>query len=245
MPENEQPKTEPQTPAAGTPTPISPPAEWTAGPQSRFAGKTKEEILGIAEGLAVVAERFNQPIVQAPPVNRFDLDLPDDQYVDGRQVKQLLAQYANAPAPTDPRAAQAILGIVQMQRADEFKRWGGEIQGFIRGMALEHWTLDNLNMAVDIVKSRHIDDLAAEKAQRIINESHPTIRSGSGGSGGVLHTQQRTLADASLPKTWVDQARARGIDESVVREFAAMQGTTPEEYLAEVEKYGKGAVIRG
>jgi hypothetical protein len=214
---------------------------------------TKEQILGIAEGTAVVVEqqnqllqRFNQP-VHHPQPNAFDLDreLPDGEYADNAKVKTIFRHLANQPQPQDSRGAQALLGIIQIQRSDEFKRWRNEITAELSKLSMEHWTLDNLNVVVDIVKSRHIDDLAAEKAQRIVSESHPTIRSGSGGSGSVTHTQPFSLDSDKVPASWALAAKAAGITEAEVREFCEQTGQTVQQYMADLERFGKGAIVRG
>jgi hypothetical protein len=257
MSDSASPESTPET--TTPPSPTAPPAgasEWRAGQHSQFAGRSAEEILGIAEGQrlaleqqAAVLQRFNQP-THTEPRNRFDLDVQDDEYLTGRQVKGLFQQLANQPAPVDQTArnlaAQGLYTNIRAARADEFKRWGSEIDNEIRRLDVSYWTYDALNTIVNMVRANHVDELVAEKAQRLANEAHPTIRSGSGGSGGGPLTQQRTLDSDTLPKSWVDKARLLGIDETTVREFAQIAGTTPDEYLADVEKYGKnGAVIRG
>jgi hypothetical protein len=218
---------------------------------------TKEEILGIATGQAAalqnantLLQRFNQP-AQEPRANAFDLDreLPDGEYAENSKVKDIIRRLGAQTPQSDPVArqiaAQNALGLVQLQRPDEFKRWGQEIRQMANGMAQDNWTVDNLSIIVDIVKSRHVDELAAEKAQQLVNESHPTIRSGTGGSGSVSQTQL-TLASDRLPKSWVEKAKMLGIDEAVVREFCQVTGQTEEQYLADIERYGKnGSVIRG
>jgi hypothetical protein len=252
----------PPNPNETTPAPsLSAPPTGAAEPyrapaHSRFAGRTAEEILGIAEGLATVAERFNQPVQQqqqAPAPNRFDLDLPrvaDDEYVSGAQFNETIRRFQNMPAPVDQQArnlaAQSIYAAVQLQHPEEFKRWKPEIDAEIRKLPPEYWTNDNLHVIVKMVRANHIDELAAEKAQRLLSESHPTIRSGTGGSGSGPLTHTRTLADDSLPQDWVKRANAAGITEEIVREFCNLTGQTPEQYLADVERYGKNAgVIRG
>jgi len=194
-------------------------------------------------------QRFNQP-VQQPESSRFDLDLPaDDEYIDGKKFKQILSRVVNQGPPVDATArnlaAQGLYTNIRSQFADDFKRWGGEIDAEIRKLPVDYWTYDALNTIVKMVRANHIDEIAAEKAQRLVNESHPTIRSGTGGLGGVTHTQQKNLESPELPKGWVDKARAAGIDEATVREFCNLTGQTPDQYLAEVEKYGKGAIIHG
>lgn len=251
-----QPPTEPNatTETASSSAPHSGANEWRAGAHAdpRLAGKSAEEILGIASALLTVAEKFNQPVPAQPPapppVNRFDLDLPDDDYIQGRQVKQLLQQVANQPPPVDHAArqlaAQAVYSNLMQMEADTFKRWRGEIEAEARKLPVEYWTLDNLKTIVEIVKSRHVSEIAAEMAQRLRDESHPTIRSGTGGSGGVPNTQASLLETG--PSDMLARLRAVGIQsEAELRQACQGTGIQPEQYLAELEKYGKGAVIRG
>lgn len=196
-------------------------------------------------------ERATQAAPPPAPVqqrDRFDLDIPDDEYLNGAQLKQILSRMAAQPAPVDwtsrQQSAGALLAAVQMQRAEDFKRWGPEINAELQKLAAEHWTLDNLKILVDIVRSRHIDELAAERAEQLRNDTHPTIRSG-GGSGSGPHTAQPTLAQEGLPKDWVDKLRAQGIDEAKVQEFCKETGQTVEQYYADVMRWGKGGVIHG
>jgi hypothetical protein len=221
---------------------------WRAGQHSRFAGRSAEEILGIAETLASVAEKFNQPVAQpqTPAPNRFDLDIPDDDYMTGKQVKGILHHLANQPTPFDPVARQAAAGAlyatIKLQWPEEFRKWEGEIRQEASKLPIEYWNLDNLTQIVRIVRSNHVDEIAAEKAQRLANESHPTIRSGSGGSGGVSTNHPFETGPADM----LARLKAVGIQsEAELREACKGTGIEPEQYLAELEKYGKGAVIRG
>lgn len=195
-------------------------------------------------------DRFNQPTPQPQaPVNRFDFDLPDDEFLTGRQVRGILNQMASQPGPVDNEAraqnAANAWGMAEIKHPDEFKRWGQEIRNEAAKLPVQYWNLDNLSQIVRIVRSNHIEELAAEKAQRLINESHPTIRSGTGGSGSGPLTQQISVEADGVPKGWATQAKAAGITEAEVREFCAQVGITPEQYMADLVKYGKGAVIRG
>lgn len=226
---------------------------WRAPANSRFAGKTAEEILGIADASLYALDRVQQqqyvpPVQQQQQQNRFDLDIPDDEYLNGAQLKRIISQIASQPAPVDYTARQqsagALLSAVQMQRADDFRRWGPEINIELQKLPMESWTLDNLKILVDIVKSRHIDELAAEKAEQLRNDPHPTIRAG-GGSGGGTHTPQLTLEQDGLPKDWVDKLRAQGIDEAKVQEFCNLTGQTVAQYYKDVMTFGKSGVIHG
>lgn len=187
--------------------------------------------------------------VQAPQMSRFDLDIADDDFVDGKRLKQLVSRYANNPNTVDygarQQAAGALLATVEMRRADEFKRWGMEIRQELVKLDPGNWTLDNLNIVVDIVKSRHIDELAAERAQRLVNESHPTIRSGSGGSGPGVPYRQPTMDSEGVPREWASAAKAAGISEQQIWEFCQQAGITEEQYYRDLIKYGKGGTIHG
>jgi hypothetical protein len=214
-----------------------------------------DQILGIVEGQAValdqansMLQRFNQPAQVAEPKNRFDYDIPDDEYLTGRQVKGILERFANAPAPVDPVArSQALsltIGHLREKYKDEFKRWGAEITQECAKLPQEYWNLDTLSTCVDIVKSKHIDELVAEKAQRLANESHPTIRSGSGGSGSVpqSHASIFETGDPAL----LSQLRAAGItDEVELRRACEGTGVSPDDFVKEFVKYGKSGVVRG
>ena len=220
---------------------------WVAGQHSTFAGRSAEEILGIAEAQAAMLARPIQ--VQAPQPSRFDLDIKDEDYVDGRQLKQLVSRFANNPNTVDygarQQAAGALLATVEMRRADEFRRWGMEIRQELVKLDPGNWTLDNLNIVVDIVKSRHIDELAAEKAQRLVSESHPTIRSGTGGTGSGVPYKQQNMESEGVPREWSQAAKAAGISEQQIWEFCQAAGISEQQYYADLIKYGKGGHIHG
>jgi hypothetical protein len=255
MPDTEQPTSTNETTAPPSPSvaPTTSP-EWRAG-GGRFAGMTAAEILGVAEGQSAALEnansmlqRFNQPI-QEQPKNRFDMDLPadDSEYLQVGQVRRLISNLANQPAPVDQRArqlaAESLFGNLQQSRADEFKRWGSEIRAEIAKLHVDYWTYDALNTIVNMVRANHVDELVAEKAQRLANESHPTIRSGTGGLGSGSHTQP---IFETGPKDMLARLKAVGISsEAELRQACAGTGIEPDQYLAELEKYGKGAIIRG
>jgi hypothetical protein len=219
-----------------------------AGQHSAFAGRSAEEILGIAEAQAAMLNRPVQVQVPQQQYSRFDMDVPDDDYVSGKQLKALASRFANNAHSVDygarQQAAGALLATVEMRRHEEFKRWGTEIRQELVKLDPGNWTLDNLNIVVDIVKSRHIDELAAEKAQRLVSESHPTIRSGTGGSNGVPY-KPKTMDSDGVPREWTQAAKAAGISEQQIWEFCQAAGISEETYYNDLIKYGKGGTIHG
>lgn len=196
--------------------------------------------------------KFNQPAPQPIVVqqqDRFDYDLPDEEYLTGKQVKGLLNKLASAPRQSDPvasaRNAKTSWELLQIKRPNEFKRWGQEIYMEAQRLPVENWDVDNLSIIVDIVSGRHVNELAAEKAQQLRDESHPTIRSGTGGSGSGPLTHEKSLDADGIPAEWRAQAKALGMTEGQVREFCSEMGITEAQYYADLQKYGKGSVIRG
>lgn len=194
-------------------------------------------------------DRFNQPQPQPQtPQNRFDMDLPDDEYIQGRDVKRILQQ-VTAQAPQDPVARAQAAGALYMaikadpSNKDIFPRWEAEFRNEAAKLPVEHWNLDTLATIARIVRSNHVAELAREMAEQMSNEAHPTIRSGTGGSGGVPQVQQRL--DDVAPEGWRKEALAKGITEATVLEFCQVTGQTPEQYMAELTRFGKGGVIHG
>jgi hypothetical protein len=231
----------------GPPGTTAEPPQWRAGQHSPYAGMSAEEIHGIA--LAQSAA-LNRPVqVQVPQMNRFDMDIADDDYVDGKRLKQMVARFANNTQSVDygarQQAAGALLATVEMRRQEEFKRWGMEIRQELVKLDPGSWTLDNLNIVVDIVKSRHIDELAAEKAQRLVNESHPTIRSGTGGTGSGVPYKQQNMDSEGVPREWSQAAKAAGISEQQIWEFCQAAGISEQQYYTDLIKYGKGGHVHG
>ena len=247
---SEAPNGNPETPSdpGGPPGTTAEPPRWVAGQHSSFAGRSAEEILGIAEAQAAMLARPVQ--VQVPQqMSRFDLDIADEDYVDGKRLKQLVSRFANNPNTVDygarQQAAGALLATVEMRRSEEFKRWGMEIRQELVKLDPGNWTLDNLNIVVDIVKSRHIDELAAEKAQRLVSESHPTIRSGTGGTGSGVPYKQQNMDSEGVPREWAQAAKAAGISEQQIWEFCQAAGISEQQYYTDLIKYGKGGHVHG
>jgi hypothetical protein len=238
-----------QSDQGGPPGTTSEPPRWVAGQHSSFAGRSAEEILGIAEAQAAMLNRPVQVQMPQQQFSRFDMDIADDDYVDGKRLKQIVSRFANNAQSVDygarQQAAGALLATVEMRRTEEFKRWGMEIRQELVKLDPGSWTLDNLNIVVDIVKSRHIDELAAEKAQRLVNESHPTIRSGTGGTGSGVPYKQQNMESEGVPREWSQAAKAAGISEQQIWEFCQAAGISEQQYYADLIKYGKGGHVHG
>lgn len=239
------------------------PEAWRPGPNapSWAQGRSQEEILNIAAAAVDQLAKFNQspapmqqPQYQAPPQqpNRFDMDMPDDDFISGRQMKQILQQYGQQ-AQGDPVARQLAasgnMRTIQKDEADAFRRWGPEVHMEIAKLPPDLRSLDNLQLIVDIVKSRHVQELvdeqARQKAVQLAQEQVATIRSGTGGSTAIPNTQNYDLKSNELPEHWRELASKYGLTLDQVREFTQATGETMDQYFETVKRYGKGGVIHG
>jgi len=225
-----------------------------------------EEVLGLADMAVSQLARFNQgpgiqqhqvspmpQYPQSPAPTRFDMDLSDDEFVSGRQVKQILQHYGNQANQGDPVARQLAASsnvmTIQQVEADAFRRWGPELHAMIAQVPAEMRTVDNLQHIVQLVRGRHVQELVDEQARqqavRLAEEQVATIRSGTGGSPTSPQQQQIDLTSSELPEDWRKLAEKNGLTMDAVREFCQATGETVESYFASVKKHGKGAIISG
>lgn len=246
------------------PAPSAPePFRYGAGPgvPDWAVGRTAHEVLGLTQAAVDRLQQFNQGHVVTgapaapnpePAPSRFDLDLRDEDYVTGAQAKAMLARAAAYPVG-DPvarhLAASSNLMLLRQAEHDAFRRWGPELETEISRLPAEHRSVDNLKVLVDIVKSRHVQELAEElgrqQAERLMSEQVATIRSGAGGSTTLPNGQPSTLDNPDLPEAWVKQCRDLGITMAQVDEFCQATGDTRESYFKLVQTHGKSAVVHG
>lgn len=203
----------------------------------------------------------HQPAPVAPTPPPSIADLPDDDYVSGKQVREYvnrLAQTAMAPQLEQASAlgASAAVGLLQREHTEDFRRWGPEIHSLIAGIPANQRTLDNLERVVKYVRSEHLSELLADQErelrQRLQSEMvSPGLRSnGAPGAGPVpTNTTELSLANEGIPAAWRKQAAEAGITEHVIDEFLrANEGMTREGFFQMLTKGGvmtDKAVLRG
>lgn len=242
------------TPPSGTATngtgaPTSAPEPWRA-PETAPAwarGRTAEEILAASTALAeqnqqmygLLQQQLNPPKPAQPPVQ-----IADDDFTTGAQVRgyldQRAQQFQQALGSTANQTASVIRGFVETQDPEPFKRWGREIDALLQNVPKDQWTLDAVRQAVRIVKADHVDELAAERAERLAAERIPTMRSNGGAGTGSVPTTSLGLDSPTIPDHWKRSAAAVGLGESELREFCAANGMTPDQF---VEQFGKGNLL--
>ena len=234
----------------GTPTPPTPwRAPETADPA--FRGKSAEEILGIAQTLYGVAQRFNQQGVVAPaaPAPAAPASIPqpiqDDDFVTGGAVRQYVDQAARGFQPvlqqTLQQTAAMAHAFARQQHADAFQRFGPEIEAELSRIPVEMRNLDNITTIVDVVRGRHWRELAEEKARELAASIAPTLRSnGNGlpGSGGPASTTP-TLQSDKIPDAWRQKAQAVGLDDAAIADFCRANGMTTQQFY---DQFSKGQI---
>lgn len=228
----------------GTPTPSSTPPGTSPGAPSaeswrapasagRFAGKTAEEVLGIAAALTDIVERGAQP--PAPPAPLPADDIADDEYVSGAQVKRLLQSRPVDDTPVR-LAADANLSITRQRFARDFERYGSEIDAKLRTIPHNLRTLDNLETVVKLVRSDHLDEIVSEEATRRASEMAPALRSSGAAAPGAPVTREYSLESDKIDPEWKRRALESGITERVVEDFCRANDMPVEAFYKQFEK---------
>lgn len=228
----------PPAPPAGTPPASSTPPGTTVGAPWRapatagkFAGKTAEEVLGIAEALADMVQAGGAPAAPAAPAAP---SFNDDDYLTGAQVKQLLATRQPDTSGVE-LAASANVSIVRSQYAALFAKYGPEIDAMIARVPQNLRTIDNLAQCVKLVRSDHLDEIVAEESTRRASEMAPTFRSTGSGAPPAPASREYSLESDKIDPEWKKRALANGVTESTVAEFCRGNDMTPEAFYKQFD----------
>ena len=218
-------------------------------------GKTAAEVLAIGKTMNTVLEKFNQQgAVQHPAQPQYQSQpqyqqpqygyqqppppvetLGDDEFLTGRQVKLFGQQLAQSMAPQFQQAvnlaAQTAVGVAQTRYADEFKRWGPEINALVANMPRETLSLDNIGLVVDVVRGRHYRELVDDAARQRAAEMVPSLRP----NGGATEPPGPSGLDAQVPPDWSAKARSVGLGDAEIREFCAANNMPVETFYKQFE----------
>lgn len=228
-------------PAGGTP--------WRAGPNSRFAGKSAEEIHALAEQQQNALEQQNRLLEQVAlrmqhqpqaPVQDFQPQGNPSDFVDLATTEKLVnhrLQQAAAPIGQQMQSlyamqAQNSLSMIKEKNTELFRKYGGEIMGELASVPHHLWTLDGLNKVVNMVRGNHWQEVADERAREMVANQDPALRP-SGGAGGYpqyQQTQKITESDA-LPAEYRALLQAKGVTDDAVREFCRATGQSVEQWM--------------
>lgn len=231
-------------PTSGTPTPLSTPPGSTAGsgapeawraPASsgRFAGKSAEEVLGIAAALADIVQNGNGG-APAPTPEPVAFDVADDEYVSGAQFKRLMAERRPDNTAVD-LAASANVGITQQRFAQDFAKYGPEINAMIARVPAGMRTLDNLAQVVKMVQADHLDEIVRERANTLASNMEPTLRSNGAAAPLAPVVRDQSLESDKIPADWKQRALKAGVTERVVEEFCRANDMSPEAFYKQFD----------
>ena len=166
---------------------------------------------------------------------------PED-YITGAQLataqQQAYAQYVQ-PGVNQALdlAASGNLDRVKQKYADKFAKYGPEILATLSVVPKAQWTIDNLEKVVKLSLVDHVDEMARERAEHLLSEMTPTMRSGGAGSGSVPTPQPDfSLKSEKLPEAWRKRAESLGLTEQALTEFCASNGMSREDFFKQFEK---------
>lgn len=195
---------------------------------------TAEQILGIAQ---TATDMLSSVPAAAPTVapQPSVFDVGDDEYVSGAQLKR----YFNERPATDDvairLAGDASLGIVKQQFAQDFARYGPEIDALIARVPSNLRTIDNLQRVVKMIRSDHVDEIAAERAQQLAATMAPGLRPTGGGAPLAPVSREHSLESEKIPPEWKERARAAKITEDTVAEFCRANDMTPIDFYKQFD----------
>jgi len=193
---------------------------------------TPEQILGIAETSVQMLQAPAAPPPAAPATPSFDV--ADDEYITGAQYRQLMAARPVDDSATR-LAADANVSIVRSQYAQDFAKYGAEVNALIDRIPVNQRTIDNLALAVRMVRSDHVDEIAAERAQQLAATMTPTLRPTGGGAAAAPVSRDASLESEKIPQEWKDRARAAKLTEENVADFARANGMTTAQFYKQFE----------
>lgn len=217
-------------------------------PRPWARGKTVSEVLGIAETLNTTVSRYISsppPPAAAPPAPvQPQNGLADDQIVYGADLNRF------APAAIDQRLASQINPVydtmasmaqqtVRSKYAAEFASYGPEINAMWASIQdKRQHTVDNLEMAVKVVLTNHLDEIASQRAQRLVQERPETLRSLGAAPPAVAPQPDHSLQSEKLPADWKNWAQQAGLTEQAIDEFCRGNEMSREQFFGQFAKRG-------
>lgn len=191
---------------------------------------------------------YTAPTPQAPPAPA-PQHIDPEGYLTGAQAQALqrdaLAQIQPEYTSAIDLAASGNLHSVQREYERDFSRFGPEILAEVNNLPKKLWNVDNLRKIVKYVKAGHLDELAREQAEQLVQHMEPSMRSiGSAGAAPAPVDDNSFSAQwQKLPPEWRQKAERDGITESVVREFVqGNDGMTVEQFFTQ---FGNTAIGEG
>lgn len=255
------------SPPPGTTSPASAttasPSEFRFGPESELwmQGKTPAEVTVIAKQLAEVAARavvqpqpqYQQPMYQGQPGQPYyvvpaqsqaqpEPPLGPDDYVTGKVLQDMGGRYVQEVQryvnPAIEMAASSNYDRIREKYAKDFAKYGHEIAPLLQNLPKTEWSIDKLTTVVDLVRGRHVEELASERAAQLAANPSSALRS----TGAPGTSPAQTSPNEGLTDVQRESLKRRGITPEMVADFCAKKGdgTTPQQWYQQFGKYSVG-----
>ena len=210
-------------------------------------GMTAEEVLNAGsqmyDGLSTLAQQPQyQPQYQQPAPQR---QLPgDDDVVDGRTFNGLvqgLAPIAQQAQTTMEQVAAMTIQMARQTHGDVFGKYGHEMNTEIAKLPTAMRTVDNLNMIAQLVRGRHVEDLANDRAKQIAAGMNLSLRGDSSGAPTPT-TDGLSLESDTLPPEFRDRLKNAGVTMPQVRDFCRKNNMTVADWFKSAGRsaFGEG-----
>lgn len=209
-------------------------------------GKTNEEVLRMAremaDALATVSPQkpVAQPAAVAPNAQQPTMPNADDFTLDPVAATQRVLEYnvGQRYQPILDRMTAQLAGagrqIAAMQYADDFRRWGPEIDQLVAPVAPDQRSAELYAQAVRLVKANHLDEIAAERADAKLASLGITDRTSAGGTVATLPSSAVDLT--KLPAGYKAAMDNLGISQSELNEFLGKTRQTMEQFVESVNR---------
>jgi hypothetical protein len=117
-----------------------------------------------------------------------------------------------------------------------FQRYGPEVTSYLARIPKAEWNVDIIEGAAKLVRADHLDELARERANQIVQGMEPTIRPTGGGAAPASPTPDLSLKSEKLPTDWRERAAKVGLSERELDEFCYANGMSREAFFKQFEK---------
>ena len=168
----------------------------------------------MSEGAALTAQLYNQLISSGPPLpslggggttgapaTRLPPGAPDpDEFIHdpAGATQRLLNRVRQTELVPEFQARDNVIGqqamaLAQLQFPNEFKRWGPEIAMMVDQIPGAQRTPQAVGLAVDVIRSRHLDELVAEQAnakiKNLVEGGQLRPQGADGATGAGVHNR--------------------------------------------------------
>jgi len=181
-----------------------------------------------------------QPAGPQPPTpddwinNPSDAAQRDWAYREATQFRPQINQFAEG-------MGQQARTIVEMRDPDTFRKYGPQIDLYIKQLDPQFRTVENIQKVVGMVKAEHLDEIVNERTREAISRAQDagTMRSGGGTGTGASPSASLDFKEAGLPERYRSLLERHRATPEKMREFfsaPSMRETFTGDANASVEK---------